>query len=67
MSSPTLQETLDRFHQFQDSFGFSLSKLFVYDVSQEKLAGLMQDHKVMREKDICPKFFDGADLRFQTQ
>ena len=72
--SPTLQETLDRFHQsFQDSFGFSLSKLFLYDVSQEKLAGLMQDHKVMREKDIrvCPKleFFDGAwaDLRFQTQ
>ena len=60
MSSPTLQETLDRFHQFQDSFGFSLSKLFVYDVSQEKL-------KVMSSKDICPNFFDGADLRFQTQ
>ena len=67
MSSPTLQETLDRFQSFQDSFGFSLSKLFLYDVSQEKLAGLMQDHKVMREKDICPKFFDGVDLRFQTQ
>ena len=28
----------------------------------------MQDHKVMREKDTYPKFFDGADhLRFQTQ
>ena len=60
----------------QDSFGFSFSKIFVYDVSKEKLicfnfklfASLVQDHKVMRDKDICPKFFDGADhLRFQTQ
>ena len=23
-------------------------------------AGLIQDHKVMREKDICPNFFDEA-------
>ena len=27
----------------------------------------MQDHKVMREKDICPKFCYEADLRFQKQ
>ena len=30
-------------------------------------AGLMQDNKVMREKDICPKFCYGADLKFQAQ
>ena len=28
-------------------------------------AGLKQIHKVIREKDTCPKFCDGADLRFQ--
>ena len=30
-------------------------------------AVLMQDNKVMREKDICPKFCYGADLKFQAQ
>ena len=29
--------------------------------------GLKQNHKVIRKKDICPKFLDGADLRFQAQ
>ena len=31
---------------------------------------LKQNHNVIGEKDICPKFFNGADLRFsdkQTQ
>ena len=28
-------------------------------------AGLKQNHNVIREKDICPLFFDGADLRFK--
>ena len=27
----------------------------------------MQDHKVIAEKDVCPNFFEEADLRFQTQ
>ena len=27
----------------------------------------MQDHKIMREKDICPKICYGADLTFQAQ
>ena len=30
-------------------------------------AGLKQNHKVIREKDVCPKFCDGSDLRFQAQ
>ena len=30
-------------------------------------ASLKQNHKVIREKDICPKFCDGADFRFQAQ
>ena len=29
-------------------------------------AGLKQNHKVTREKDICPTFCEGADLRFQA-
>ena len=29
--------------------------------------GLKQNHKVIREKDTCPKFCDGSDLRFQAQ
>ena len=29
--------------------------------------GLKQNHKVIRKKDICPKFLDGADLRCQAQ
>ena len=29
-------------------------------------AGLKQNHKVIQEKDICPEFCNGADLRFQA-
>ena len=29
-------------------------------------AGLKQNHRVIREKDICPRCCDGADLRFQA-
>ena len=30
-------------------------------------ADLKQNHKVNREKDICPQFCNGADLRFHAQ
>ena len=36
--SKNFGEALDRLHQFvQDNFGFSFSKLFVYDLSLKKL------------------------------
>ena len=65
--SKNFGEILDRIHQLvQDSFGFSFSKLFAYDSSQENLvcllSGLKQNHNVIRERDIRTKFCNGADL-----
>ena len=46
----------------------AFSKLFADDLSQgetDLFACLEQDHKVMTEKDICPKFCKCADLKHQ--
>ena len=49
---------------------FLFPKLFVYDVFLGKLfffSFLGQKHIVVREKDVFPKFCNGADLKFQIQ
>ena len=65
-----LGQIFDKFHKsIQESSGLSYSKLFADDLSQGDLifAGMKQDHKVIREKDVCPKICNCADLRCQAQ
>ena len=48
------------------TFNKHLVTIIANPIKRKRLAGLMQYHKVVKEKDICPVLCYGADLRFQV-